>query len=241
MSASAVLWHDLECGSYKADLPMWCELTGRVGSPALDLGAGTGRVTLDLAGRAHPVVALDHDPELIDELRRRAGGLPVETVLADVREFALERRFPLVIVPMQTVQLLAGADERAALLRSVARHLAPGGLFAAAIVDAAEATSTDDDDELPAPDVLHRDGWVYSSQPLRVALDGDAIVIERERSVRAPDGARTSTAEHVRLVFLDAAALEREGAAAGLRPAGRRRIPATAEHIGSTVVMLTHV
>ena len=25
---SAVIWHDLECGSYRADLPLWRELAG---------------------------------------------------------------------------------------------------------------------------------------------------------------------------------------------------------------------
>ena len=51
-----VIWHDVECGAYEADLPLWRELaSGRV----LDVGAGTGRVALDLARAGHPVTALD--------------------------------------------------------------------------------------------------------------------------------------------------------------------------------------
>ncbi len=53
----AVVWHDLECGGYSADLPLWRELAARcavsAGARVLDLGAGTGRVSLDLARAGH--------------------------------------------------------------------------------------------------------------------------------------------------------------------------------------------
>jgi ubiquinone/menaquinone biosynthesis C-methylase UbiE len=45
----AALWHDLECGDYRDDLPSWRSLAATAGGPVLDVGAGTGRVTLDLA------------------------------------------------------------------------------------------------------------------------------------------------------------------------------------------------
>ncbi len=67
-----VIWHDLECGGYVADLPLWRELARERGGPILDVGAGTGRVALDLARNGHEVTALDRDPELLDALRRRA-------------------------------------------------------------------------------------------------------------------------------------------------------------------------
>ena len=37
---SHVLWHDLECGSYAEDLPLWHELAGTAPGPVLDVGAG---------------------------------------------------------------------------------------------------------------------------------------------------------------------------------------------------------
>src|SRR4051794_40089314 len=45
------LWHDLECGAYREDLALWHTLAGVTGGPVLDVGAGTGRVSLDLAAR----------------------------------------------------------------------------------------------------------------------------------------------------------------------------------------------
>src|ERR1022692_1039740 len=95
------IWHDLECGGYGAALPLWRSLADQHGDPVLDVGAGTGRTSLDLARHGCIVTALDRDPELIAELALRAEGLNVTTVVADARQFALGRRFALCIVPMQ--------------------------------------------------------------------------------------------------------------------------------------------
>ena len=57
---SAAIWHDIECGAYTADLPLWEELAA--GGTVLDVGAGTGRVALRLARAGCAVTALDRDP-----------------------------------------------------------------------------------------------------------------------------------------------------------------------------------
>ena len=91
------IWHDLECGSYTADLTFWRALAQRVGGPVLDVGAGTGRTALALAREGHEVVAIDRDDELLSQLRERARGLEVTTIVADARAFWLQDSFPLII------------------------------------------------------------------------------------------------------------------------------------------------
>src|SRR3954447_8027807 len=139
------LWHNLECGAYCADLPLWRALVAETGGPVLDVGAGTGRVTLDLASRGGGGVAVDVDAALLDALEHRATGLSVETVVADARQLTIGRRFSLVIVPMQTLQLLGGARGRAAFLSRALTHLERGGLLAAALADAVDCFDEDHD------------------------------------------------------------------------------------------------
>ncbi len=234
---SDVIWHDVECSRYAADLPVWRELAREEAGPVLDLGAGTGRVTLDLARLGHRVVALDREPLFLEALRERAGDLPVETVLGDASAFDLgDRRFGLVIAPMQTIQLL-GAAGRAGFLRCVRKHLSPHGLLACAMaheLDAFDASTC----ILPLPDHAVIDGTSWFSQPVALRDVGDRMAIERVRTIVRPSGERWSTDDVIHLDKVGAGEVEAEAVAAGLRPLEVRVIPPTEEHVGTTVVML---
>jgi SAM-dependent methyltransferase len=237
-SSAAVVWHDLECGSYRADLPLWLELARTHPEGAiLDVGAGSGRVALELARAGRRVIALDIDAELLAALGERAAGLDITTVCADARSFQLPASEPLALclAPMQTVQLLGGAEQRLAFLRRAYAHLRPGGLLALALVTDVEPFDCTDGGPAPAPETAQIDGRSYSSQPTRLALGRRTITIERERRT-----SESATVEHdvIELDRVGAAELEREGAAAGLQPEPALHIPPTDEHAGSSVVML---
>ena len=232
-----VLWHDIECGGYDLDLPLWRELADREGSTVLDVGAGTGRVALDLARRGHEVVALDRDPLLLEALRERAAELPVSTETSDARVLALGREFPLILVPLQTIQLLGGPDGRGRFLARAREHLLPGGLLAAALANALEAFDAEHD-QPPLPDMREVEGVLYASRPVAVRDLGDRAAIDRVREVIARDGTRTVFADVIELDRLDADTLEAEAAALGLAAEPRRELQATVDYVGSTVVML---
>jgi SAM-dependent methyltransferase len=248
-AAETAIWHDVECGAYAADLPLWEELAERSGGRVLELGCGTGRVALHLARRGHRVVGLDRDPTLIATLARRASepehsGVGqesealadlVEPLLADARDFQLERPASLVLAPTHLLQLLSGSAERAECLRSIAASLRPAGLLAAAII---EAMPEPDGAPPPLPDVREVDGWIYSSLAIEAAIGPGEIIVRRLRQKVSPGGFLSEEPDEVRIATFTADALETEAAAFGLVPAGRREIPATELHVGSLVVLL---
>jgi SAM-dependent methyltransferase len=248
--SSEVIWHDLECGSYRADLPLWRELAARHPGPVLDIGAGSGRVTLELARGGHAVTALERERVLLEALRGRPGAEGVRAVCADARGFRLKQReYALCVVPMQTIQLFGGAAGRSAFLRRARAVLRPGGLLACAILGRVEPFACADGDAGPAPETAVIDGWRYASLPTRVALDRRSVVIERERRIfPAAEQPRWDNREGERergrersVIELDRLArrtLEREARRAGLRPEPAREVAPTEDHAGSTVVML---
>ena len=254
--AAEVLWHELECGFYRADLALWRELADREGGPILDIGAGTGRVSMMLADAGHEVVAVDLDETLLHALRERDTAAKVQTVCADARGLALGRSdFGLCIVPMQTIQLLGGSPGRLAFLRAARAHLRRGGALACAIASALEPFDCARGDPAPVPDSMRVGDVVYVSRPTRVQVRRERVLIERERLLIAlagdaragdPTGAEGGAAGPVQAVErsvieldrLSPAQLQREAGEAGLRPEQTRQIPASEEHTGSAVVML---
>jgi SAM-dependent methyltransferase len=233
-AAHAVAWHDVENGSYDADLFLWRDLAEAARGPILDLGAGTGRVAAHLATRGHELVALDADPEVLAVLAERAPG--VATVRADARDFELDRTFALAIAPMQLAQILGGSDARVAMLRSVHAHLKPDAIFAAALTDLTEVIA-DDTPSAPLPDMLERDGWVFSSQPVSLAMDDDGLVVERRRQAVSPAGEIEESTTAIAFDYVSPGRFEAEARVAGLEPVERREIPETLDHFGSTVVI----
>jgi SAM-dependent methyltransferase len=206
----------------------------------LELGAGTGRLALHLARRGHEVVAVELVPELATELARRASeeGLPIEVVTADVRALELDRRFPLVAVAMQFIQLFLTTEERCAVLRVCAGHLAPGGVVGAAIVEGVPEILEPAEAPAALPDVREVGGVVYASQPLGSTAADGVIASARDRQRVSPSGELASETHVDRLAVLVPGALEAEAGAAGLRVSETVTVGPTDLHVGSELVLM---
>lgn len=235
---SEVIWNDVECGAYEADLAVWEQLATEHPGPVLELGCGTGRVVMHLAKTTERlVVGLDSDPDLVAAVWERGHGHSGDAEIGDVRGFELYFEFQLVLAPMQLIQLLESRTERICCLSCVADHLLPGGLAAFALVE--EVPSTPPGGAEPQlPDVGQIDDWVYSSLPLEPEVGQGSIVLRRLRQTVAPNGELSEELSEVELQMLSAETLEGEAVEMGLRPCGRRQIAATEAHVGSTVVLL---
>jgi SAM-dependent methyltransferase len=94
----------------------------------LDLGCGTGQLAAALADR-RSVTGVDPAPAMLDIAGRRAGGQRVDWVEADARNVRLGRRFDLVLLTGHAFQVFLTPQDREAVLRTIAAHLAPDGRF----------------------------------------------------------------------------------------------------------------
>lgn len=102
--------------SFRGDLEWYRAKAREGGGPVLELGAGTGRITLGMAGDGTTVRALDADPAMLDRLRQKLAlqtpevQTRVAAVVGDMRTFTLAERFPLLIPP--SVHIAGGFDGR---------------------------------------------------------------------------------------------------------------------------------
>lgn len=118
------------------DVRFYVELARRHGGPVLELGAGTGRVTLAIAAAGVSIVGLDTMPTMLARAHARLALRPaaererVSLRRADLRSLRMTQRFPLVIAPFNVLQHTATGEELQRALERCARLLAPGGLLA---------------------------------------------------------------------------------------------------------------
>jgi SAM-dependent methyltransferase len=242
MTSERVIWHDVECGRYGADLPLWRALAAAADGSILEIGAGTGRVALDLARRGHRVTAVELEPELADELRTRAGELPIDVMCADITKEpwvnlaplrsveAQQGAYPLVIAPMQVIQVLGGERQRLAMLRNARDLLAPGGRVVVAFVDTV-AEATFGAGELHQAETLVLGEATYTSRAVSVQFSRRAIQIVRDRRSRGAGGEQRSRS-HEALQVLPRAQVIAEAARAGLELADVHEVPGTAHELG---------
>lgn len=117
-----------------SDLPFYIEYAQKIGSPILDVAAGTGRVTFALAQKGHEVVALEQSPSMLSVAKSRLQTSPQEVasritlVEGYMTEFSLNRKFNLIIIPTSFVHALT-TEEQLSTLQSVHDHLRDDGFF----------------------------------------------------------------------------------------------------------------
>jgi SAM-dependent methyltransferase len=125
--------YDLEYWDITDDLDFYVSEARAARPPVLELACGTGRVTLPIAEAGVPIVGVDASARMLDRAREKAtarGDLPVRWVQADMRDFRLDERFGLAIIPFRSfLHLLTPADQVQAL-ETIRRHLLPGGRLA---------------------------------------------------------------------------------------------------------------
>jgi len=136
-AAALARLYDLDLLDDPGDLDLYLALADRADGPILELATGTGRLAVPLAAAGHRVTGVDLDPAMLDRARDRAirADLPadrLELVEADLLDLRLADagRHALAFIALNSIMLLPTRDAQRAAFRTIAAHLAPGGLAA---------------------------------------------------------------------------------------------------------------
>ncbi|HEY0613767.1 MAG TPA: class I SAM-dependent methyltransferase [Candidatus Elarobacter sp.] len=182
-AAVATFSYDLIAGIYDEDMgrnvggddvAFYVGRCAEAGGPVLELGCGTGRITLPLVRAGLSVTGIDLSGPMLQRLRAKAASLTpaeqarLELRCADMAEVDLARRFARVICPYSAFTYLVEPERRARALARVREHLAPDGRFIL--------------------DVFVPDGRIEALPPGHVHHDyrrtlGDGSILERTKTV----------------------------------------------------------
>lgn len=147
-AAALARLYDLDLSEDPGDLDLLLALAARAEGPILELAAGSGRLTVPLAEAGYRVTGVDLDPAMLARAREaadaagRAVARRVRLVEDDARSVRLDDAgtYGLAFIPLNSIFLLGSRADQAAAVRTLAGHLAPGGI---AMVDAWQPDADD--------------------------------------------------------------------------------------------------
>ncbi len=115
------------------DVAFYRDAAREFGDPVLELGCGTGRITMALAEAGKRITGLDLSERMLERAVKKRAALRVEArervhlVQGNMAGFDLGEKFRLVIVPFRPFQHLLEVHEQMNCLECARKHLAPGG------------------------------------------------------------------------------------------------------------------
>ncbi len=105
----------------------WLSQARISGGPILELGCGTGKLSIPLADAGFAVTGLDNSPALLQFAAGKSAA--VQWIEGDMRDFDLDERFALIMLPSNNLGHLHTPEDFAGCLGSVKRHLQSEGTF----------------------------------------------------------------------------------------------------------------
>ncbi len=121
--------YDLENEDFEPDCSFILGFVQKTGNPVLELGCGTGRLTIPLAQAGVEITGLDVVPGMLECAKQKANDLPIQWVLADVRTYQLGRTFRLIFESGSVFGHMLTRPDQEAFLTRVREHLDEEGLF----------------------------------------------------------------------------------------------------------------
>lgn len=172
---------DSEFRNRTDDIPFYDELAGKKPLRILELGIGTGRISIPLAQNGHAVTGVDFSSSMLEKTKQKSErlGVSIDLIRSDIADFDSDLKFDLVLSPFNTLMHFS-KETISKVLGRVRNALAPQGRF---ILDVSNPTRYADKAKIegntystsyPSPD---SEGNVYVST--EVSLHENQIDIIR--------------------------------------------------------------
>ena len=126
-------FYDAEPPQIAGDAAFYADIAREAGGTVLELGCGTGRITLALAAAGIDVTGVDLSQGMLAQARRKAATLPAAAqrrltlVEQDMSALELDRRFSFAFVPFRSFQHLLTSSAQKKTLEAIHRHIEAGG------------------------------------------------------------------------------------------------------------------
>ncbi|MHC4839807.1 MAG: class I SAM-dependent methyltransferase [Planctomycetota bacterium] len=124
--------YELHAEGVPGDIRYFSKLA-KVAGRVLDLGAGSGRVSVAMAKVGAKVAGIELSEDMLRLADKRISRLDVATAKrislyhGDMRDFDFGRKFPLIIIPFRSFQHLMTPEDQRACLQCCHRHLTKTG------------------------------------------------------------------------------------------------------------------
>ena len=124
--------YDLVYSYVKDDIKFFVEESKACSGEILELGSGTGRVTIPVANAGCKITGIDFSPKMISLAREKASDLFPDSdnlnfIQQDMRDFDLHKKFSKILIPFRGFQSLLSVQDQELTLRSVKNNLDPNG------------------------------------------------------------------------------------------------------------------
>jgi len=117
----------------RADIGFYVDEARRTDGKILEIASGTGRVLLPIARAGKEITGVELSRKMIERCRERVATEPddvrerITLVEGDMRDFSVDDRFALAIIPFRPMQHLMTIEDQLSCLDAIRRHLVPGG------------------------------------------------------------------------------------------------------------------
>ena len=108
------------------DIQFYVDQARISGGPILELGCGTGRITIPIAMAGLEIIGLDNSGKMLETAKAKISKIPgieknIELIDGDMTTFSIDRQFSLIIIPFNGFLSGNSRSSYSTILRSLER------------------------------------------------------------------------------------------------------------------------